>query len=109
MADFSTLLSNLKLVTESPLSVLCAMKTFPVFFHNSELHYNQCEAHKSSSEQNTVFSSRSGGPWELILPHGGLELGSITTTCATPSRPGGEAVVVSCTRLGWPAGGWGRS
>ena len=50
-----------------------------------------------------------GKSWGLILPHGGLELGSTTTTQVAPSRPGGEAVVVGCTSLGWPAGGWARS
>ena len=44
----------------------------------------------------------------MILPHGGLELGSTTTTCVGHSRPGGEAVVVGCASLGWPAGGWGE-
>ena len=41
--------------------------------------------------------------WVLILPHGGLELDSTTTTYVAPSRPGAEAVVVSFTSLGWPA------
>ena len=43
----------------------------------------------------------------MILLHGVLELGSTTTTCVVPSRPGGEAVVVNCISLEWPAGAVG--
>ena len=36
-------------------------------------------------------------------------MGSIGLNCYHMSQPGGEAVVVGCTSLGWPVGGWGRS
>lgn len=40
----------------------------------------------------------------MMLPHGGLKLGSTTTICVVPFRPDREAVVIDCTSLRWPAG-----
>ena len=83
------------------LCVLCILLTV-TYYKDKYIQLHILSKHTTYSE------GSSGGSWGLILPHGGLELGSTTTTSVGHSRPGGEALVVGCTSLGCPAGGWGR-